>query len=300
MTLHHLEVLAAVCQEKTMHAAAEKLNLSQPAISKSIADLEKHYHVKLFERINHRLFLTPMGEVMRDHALGILELFAHMEDEINIQGQRNHIRIGASVSVGTCLLPPLLERLDQAAAPITYEVTINNTSKMEQLVSDYMLDLALVEGRIENPHLVARDVMQDELVLAVRGGHPLAGKTEVRYTDLEQYPFVTREDGSSKRNQLEQYLQDKGVKLKMNYSCSSVEAIKQALMHIDGIAALSKMMIEEEIEKGVLTILPLDDMRFIRYIRLIYHKNKYISPGMKAFMGLLDEQIQNGSDDAAP
>lgn len=274
-----------------MHAAAEKLHISQPAISKIIADLEKHYNVKLFERINHRLFLTPIGAVMRDHAREILELFAHMEDEINIQGQHNHIRIGASVSVGTCLLPSALERLGQAAPSVTYEVTVDNTSRMEQMIGDYMLDLALVEGRVDNPNLIAQDVAQDELVLVVGAGHPLSNKAEIRYADLEEYSFVTREDGSSKRNQLERYLQDKGVKLQMNYSCSSIEAIKQALVHTKGIAALSKMMIAEETEKGVLTILPLDHRRFTRSIRLIYHKNKYLSSGMKAFMALLDEHI---------
>ncbi len=300
MTLHYLEVLAAVCQEKTMHAAAEKLHISQPAISKIISDLEKHYNVKMFERINHRLFLTPVGAIMRDRALEILELFARMEDEINIQGQQSHIRIGASVSVGTRLLPPLLARLSQQEKTVTYEVVVNNTSRIEQLVSDYMLDLALVEGSVDNPNLIAQDIVQDELVLAVRAGHPLAGKPEVRYEDLEQYPFVTREDGSSNRNQLERSLQEKGAMLKMNYSCSSVEAIKQALLYTDGIAALSGMMVEEEIKEGVITILPLDGMRFMRSIRLIYHKNKYMTPGMKAFIGLLDDEVQNSSDSAAP
>lgn len=291
MTLHHLEVFAAVCQEKTMHAAAEKLNLSQPSISKIVADLEKHYHVQLFERINHRLYLTPIGETMLDHALHILELFHHMEDDINIHGQTNHIRIGGSVSVGTCLLPPLIQHFLQQELPVSYDVTINNTSKIEQLVNDYELDLALVEGFVHNPNLIVRDVVQDELVLAVSSTHPLVRKPDITAYDLEQYPFVTREDGSSKRNQLEQYLQKQELKLSTNYACSSVEAIKQALIYTDSIAALSRMMIADEIKRGVLTILPLDDMKMKRSIRLIYHKNKHLSPAMKAFIQVLDEHI---------
>lgn len=289
MTLHHLEVFVMVCQEKTMHAAAEKLNLSQPAISKIIADLEKYYEIKLFERINHRLYVTPIGETVRSHALQILGMVQNMEDAINIQGKRNHIRIGASVSVGTCLLPPLIQKLQQNQ--MTYEVTINNTSKIEQLVNDYMLDVALVEGQVDNPNLMVQHVREDELVLVARAAHPLAHKSEVLYADLEQYSFITREDGSSKRNQLELHLQQMGVHLTTNYSCSSVEAIKQALLYTDGVAVLSKMMIEEEIKKGVLSILPLKGMQFKRSIRLIYHKNKYISPAMKAFFVVLDNQV---------
>lgn len=295
MTLHHLEVFVAVCQEKTMHAAAEKLNLSQPSISKSIADLEKYYHIKLFERINHRLYLTPIGETMLDHALHILELFHHMEDDINIHGQTNHIRIGSSVSVGTCLLPPLIQCLAQQDLPISYNVTINNTSIIEKLVNDYELDLALVEGYIDNPNLIIHDVMEDELVLAASSTHPLAGKSCLNCHDLEQYPFITRENGSSRRNQLELYLQNQGIRLHTNYTCSSVDAIKKALIYTDSIAALSRMMITEEIKKGVLTILPINNMQIKRSIRLIYHKNKYISPAMKTFIKILNEQIDKSS-----
>ena len=77
MTLHHLRVFAMVCQCKTMHAAAEQLSLSQPAISKIIADLEKYYGIQLFERINHRLYVTAMGQTVYGYALQILEMVQH-------------------------------------------------------------------------------------------------------------------------------------------------------------------------------------------------------------------------------
>lgn len=291
MTLHHLEIFAAVCQEKTMHAAAAKLNLSQPSISKAISDLEKYYHIRLFERINHRLYLTPIGQTMLEHADHILALFHQMEEDISVHSQTTHIRIGGSVSVGTWLLPPLIQRLTEEDLPISYDVTIDNTSKIERLVTGYELDLALVEGYIDNPSLIIQDIAEDELVLTVRTGHPLMRQTEVTYQDLERYPFATREDGSSKRNQLELYLQKSGLKLTTNYACSSIEAIKQALLHTNSIAALSRMMIADEVEKGLLTILPFEDMRMKRSIRLIYHKNKYMSPAMRAFLRVLEKHV---------
>lgn len=300
MTLHHLEVFVAVCQEKTMHAAAEKLNQSQPSISKIIADLEKYYQIKLFERMNHRLYLTPIGKTMLSHAQDILEYFRHMEDDISIHRQTDHIRIGGSVSVGTCLIPPLIQRLKQSGLPISYDVTVDNTSKIEQLVNDYKLDVGLVEGCVNNPNLIVQAVADDELVLAVSSSHPLAGKSDVSFHDLEQFPFVSREDGSSSRNQLELHLQQAGLKLNSNYACSSVEAIKQALVYTDSIAALSRMMIAEEIKKGVFSILPLADMQVKRSIRLIYHKHKYISPAMKRFINVLNDHVQERSNNAAP
>ena len=289
MTLHHLEIFVAVCREKTTHAAAEKLNLSQPAVSKAITDIEKYYEISLFERMNRRLYLTPIGETMRDYAYQVLE--AYERREINRSGARRHIRIGASVSVGTRLLPPLLQKLARREETVTYEVMVDNTSKIEQMIENYNLDIGLVEGYVDNQNLVMKNIAEDALVIAVRADHPLLLQKEPKIQELEKYPFITREGGSSARNQLELHLQELGVTLTSNYSCSNIEAIKQALLYTDGVSVLSSMMIEQEVREGSLAILPWHDLEFKRTIRLIYHKNKRISPAMEAFLALLKDQV---------
>lgn len=291
MTLHHLEIFVAVCREKTTHAAAEKLNLSQPAVSKAITDIEKYYEISLFERMNRRLYLTPIGETMRDYAYQVLEAYERMETEINRSGARRHIRIGASVSVGTRLLPPLLQKLARREETVTYEVMVDNTSKIEQMIENYNLDIGLVEGYVDNQNLVMKNIAEDALVIAVRADHPLLLQKEPKIQELEKYPFITREGGSSARNQLELHLQELGVTLTSNYSCSNIEAIKQALLYTDGVSVLSSMMIEQEVREGSLAILPWHDLEFKRTIRLIYHKNKRISPAMEAFLALLKDQV---------
>lgn len=289
MTLHHLEIFVAVCREKTTHAAAEALNLSQPAISKAISDLEKYYQVKLFERINHRLYITSVGRLLLTYAQNLLDLRDEMEQAIIAKGQKNHLRIGASVSVGTYLLPKYLQAFKNQVNDLTYEVVVNNTSYIEDKVNNYQLDLGIVEGHVDNKNLMVKNIADDQLVLVVRASHPLLNKKEFEYSDLENYPFITREQGSSQRNQLELFLKEQGIHLKMNYTCSSIEAIKQALLYTDGIASLSQMMIEDEIKKEVFKILPFKDMKIQRSIRLIYHKNKYITKTMKDFFNLLDQ-----------
>lgn len=291
MTLHHLEIFVAVCREKTTYAAAKKLNLSQPAVSKAITELERYYQIQLFERMNRRLHLTPIGETMRDYAYQVLEAYARMETEISRSGMYRHVRIGASVSVGTRLLPPLLQKLTDRDEKITYEVTVDNTSKIEQMVEEYQVDLALVEGYVDNENLIMKNIAEDALVIAVRAGHPLLAEAKPELSDLERYPFIAREGGSSTRNQLELYLQKQGVHLISNYSCSNIEAMKQALLYTDGISILPKMMIEQELRAGILRELQANHLEFTRTIRLIYHKNKHISPAMETFFAILEEQF---------
>lgn len=291
MTLHHLEIFMEVCRKKTTHAAAESLNLSQSAISKSIADLEKYYQVKVFERLNQRLYLTPEGQLLQIYAQKLLDLNDEMENKIRLKGKKNHIRIGASVSVGTYLIPQLIYQMKEIMDDFTYEVVVNNTSDIENKVENYQLDVGIVEGYVDNKNLIIKRIVDDELVLVVRASHPLLKEKEISDVDLEKFPFIKREQGSSNRNQLELYLKEKGIHLMTNYTCSSVEAIKQALLYTDGIASLSKMMIEQEIKKGVFKVLPLNDMKFKRSIRLIYHKNKYVTKTMETFFDLLDHKI---------
>lgn len=288
MTLHHLEIFVAVCREKTTHAAAQALNLSQPAVSKAITELEKYYQVQLFERINHRLYLSAIGKEMQVHALKILAMYEEMEEEITRKGKQNHLRIGASLSVGTRLLPQYIQTLTTHLTDFTYEAVVNNTSLIERKIENYELDLAIVEGAIENKNLIIKEIGEDELVLVARADHPLLTKQKLIAKELELYPFIAREDGSRQRNQLELYLKEQGITLMMNYSCSSVEAIKQALLYTDGISILSKMMLEEELKKGVLQVLPFPTKQFKRSIRLIYHKDKYVSKAMKMFFSLLE------------
>lgn len=291
MTLHHLEIFVAVCREKTTHAAAEVLNISQPAVSKAISDLEKYYQIKVFERINHRLYLTSVGKLLLTYAQNLLDLNEEMEHEIRLKENMNHIRIGASVSVGTYLVPQYIQKLKDQVEGLTYEVVVNNTSDIENKVDNYQLDLGIVEGHVDNKNFIVKNIEEDELVLVVKATHPLLIKKEIEYSDLENYPFIIREQGSSNRNQLELFLKEKGIQLMMNYTCSSIEAIKQALLYTDGIASLSKMMVDEEIKKGVYKILPFKDMKFQRSIRLIYHKNKYVTKTMETFFDLLDHKV---------
>ncbi len=291
MTLHHLEIFLAVCREKTTYAAAQSLNLSQPAVSKAIKELEKYYQVQLFERINHRLYLSSIGKEVQAHALNIMAMYEEMEEEITRKGKQNHLRIGASLSVGTCLLPRYIHKLNQELMDFSYEALVNNTSMIESKIENYELDLAIVEGHVENSNLIVKEVGEDELVLVARKGHPLLSSKTIEAQDLEMFPFIAREDGSRQRNQMESYLKEQGVSLVMNYSCSGVEAMKQALIYTDGISILSKMMIEEELKKGVLQILPFPSKQFKRSIRLIYHKDKYISKAMKTFFRMLEQQV---------
>ena len=174
MTLRTIRIFVTIAEEKTMHAAAKKLYISQPSVSQAISELEKEYHVQLFERLSQRLYITAAGEKLLAYAYRLLRTYEDMEQLLISQGTYQCLRLGASVSVGTCLIPELAGQLKIRHPDIDLQVTVNNTSRIEQMLLESQLDAGIVEGTIVNPGLLCTRVCEDELLIVAPPNHPLA------------------------------------------------------------------------------------------------------------------------------
>ena len=108
MTLHHLEVLCAACRENSMSGAANRLHLTQPAVSRTIMEIEKHYGFKVFERINKRLFLTEHGRQLWNDSERVLKDFGVLEQNAQNSSKISSLQIGCGIAIGTILMPELI------------------------------------------------------------------------------------------------------------------------------------------------------------------------------------------------
>ncbi|MGM9979008.1 MAG: LysR substrate-binding domain-containing protein [Clostridium sp.] len=284
MTIRHLKIFIAVAEYGGMRKASEVLYISQPSISQAIMELEKHYNVRLFERLSKKLYITEDGKHLLSYAKHLVKSFDDLETMMMERGRNKKIHIGASVSVGTCLLDDILEKLEERDSNIEVFVIINNTSKIEELILNNELDIALVEGEIESDDIIKKPICEDELVVVVGKKNDLYKNDVIDLEKLQGQDFIGREEGSNDRNQLEQFLINKGIKLNKKWSCTNTEAIKNTVIRGNGIALLSKMIVKEEVEKGLLKILSLKNIKIKREIKLIYHKNKYISETINEFI----------------
>lgn len=277
MTIRHLKIFITVAECGKMRKAAELLYISQPSVSQAIRELEEYYNVKLFERISQKLHITEEGTLLLSHAQHIVDSFENMELDMKNIGRSTKIRIGGSVSVGTHLMTDIIECLENRIKNIDTFVTINNTFEIENMISRSELDVAIVEGIIKNPDIIKIPFYEDELVMVVGKNHPFYNKDQLTILDLEGQALLSREPGSSDRNQFEQFLSEHNINVIKKWTCTNTEAIKNAVINGKGIAILSKMLIKDECEKGLLKILNFKNVSINRQIKLIYHKNKYIS-----------------------
>ncbi len=286
MTLRHFQIFVAVCDNKNMTAAANSMFMSQSAVSQAVSELEEYYNVRLFERLSKKLYLTQAGEKLLSYARHIIGLNAAAENEMRALRKKGSIRIGASVTVGSCVLPKLVSDFKRESPELTIEVTEDNTSKIEQMIINDKLDLGLVEGEITSSDIKSRPLTDDVLVLICAKDHPFAKRSRIEPKELEKENFILREVGSGTRKTFENVMAENSLKWTATWTCNNADTIKMAVAEDLGISVISKRAVSKELEEGILKAVNINGLIFIRQFKLIYHKNKYFTEAIKSFTEL--------------
>lgn len=281
MTIRHFTIFVMVCDTMNMTQAAERLYLSQPAVSQAIGELEQHYQVRLFERFGRKIYLTQPGEKLLNYARHIIKMNENVESEMKTLHESGSIRIGASVTVGAYVLPALVTDFKQGSPSTAIQVEERNTSKIETLLLKDEIDLGFVEGDIESKELITQCFWEDELFLICAPKHRFAQMSIIDPQDLAQEEFILREQGSGTRKTFEDQMREHHISWNCTWTCSNAETIKAAVIHGLGISAISKLAVQSELAAGSLCIKPIKGIRFLRQFKIVYHKNKYLTDTMK-------------------
>jgi Transcriptional regulator len=284
MTLRDLEVFIAVCETNNITAAAERLHIAQPSASQVIAGIEKEYGVRLFERFGKRLYITEAGRLLQDYARHILFSFYEMEDRLQGSGIIHTTHIGASVTVGTCLLSTITQNFRKVQPEIRIEALVDNTRIIENQILNNQLDLGLVEGNVHHPQIMATPFMDDELVLACGKTHPLYGKKMIGKKELSSLDFIVREEGSGTRELFVGVMNANGIPWTAAWVCNNAEGIKNAVIAGIGVTVISRMLLDKESTAGDIHILAIDGIEFKRKFNIIYHHNKYLTEPIRQFI----------------
>ena len=271
MTIRHLKIFIAVAETGKMSLAASKLYLSQPTVSQAIHELEEYYGVLLFERLSKRLYITEAGRCLLFAARKTVLSFDELSLQMQNESQNEHLRIGATITVGTCLLPRLLEDLERQHPNTDTFSYIGNTETIEKMLLHAELDIGIVEGVVQSPELISIPVLRDYLVLACSAEHPLAQRSSFTSADLMEQDFVMREKGSGTRALFEQFLLENNISI-----------------HCKIEAVISVRLIEKEIKEGTIHILHHPTSAWDRTFNLVYHKDKYITESIESLRHLLE------------
>lgn len=285
MTLRHMKIFVTVYRHSNITRAAKELHLAQPSVSLAVKELEDYYGIHLFERIGRRIWPTEAGNEFYSYALHIVSLFEDIEKRIKNWDALGTVRIGTSITIGTHILPGLIKKYQESYPSLRVEAIVNNSGVIEQHVLDNTIDLGLIETQPEHPELQAIPFMKDHLCAILPADHPLSGQKWITLSQLAQYPFLMREKGSAGREILDASFALLHLSIHPIWESSSTQAIVSAVAQGLGVAVLPYMLVERDILEGQVKTVPFRQPLY-RDLNIIYHKSKYLTPNMEAFIRL--------------
>jgi DNA-binding transcriptional LysR family regulator len=285
INLHLVRIFAAVVETGSYSNAARSLYISQPAVSKSVRELERQLHVSLLDRTRKGIVLTEAGQIVWHHAQQIL--VAERSTEVALEqlreGERGHLAIGASPTIGIYLLPPILGAFHRRFPSIDLFLDIGTTYEIVERLINKPLDVAFVEGTVTNDAIEVTPWRDDELVLIAS---PLSEIVAHGMPSLERVleePFIMRESEARTRNYIESALAERGISLRVGMEVANTEAIKQMVSAGLGLAIVSIATIQSELDAGRLLQIPIPELTLRRTLTHLQVRGRPRSTAVQTF-----------------
>lgn len=293
--LRHLHTFVAVAQQGTLGRAAETLNLSQPALSKTLNELEQLTGTRLFERGRLGAQLTQVGEQFLTHAVKVLDALNSAGQALNRKEGLNNdiVRIGALPTAALGILPTVIGQFHKQQKDITLQVaTMNNTMLLAGLKSGE-IDIGI--GRMSDPELMSglhyELLFLESLKLVVRPGHPLLQET-VTLSRVMEWPVVVSPKGTVPRQNAEALLQSQGCKMPAGcIETLSASLSRQLTVDFDYVWFVPSGAVKDDLRRGVLTALPIATQGAGEPIGILTRVDATLTPGTQTLLSAIRKSM---------
>ncbi|WP_235309173.1 LysR substrate-binding domain-containing protein [Klebsiella quasipneumoniae] len=293
--LRHLHTFVAVAQQGTLGRAAETLNLSQPALSKTLNELEQLTGTRLFERGRLGAQLTLVGEQFLTHAVKVLDALNSAGQALNRKEGLNNdiVRIGALPTAALGILPTVIGQFHKQQKDITLQVaTMNNTMLLAGLKSRE-IDIGI--GRMSDPELMSglhyELLFLESLKLVVRPGHPLLQET-VTLSRVMEWPVVVSPKGTVPRQNAEALLQSQGCKMPAGcIETLSASLSRQLTVDFDYVWFVPSGAVKDDLRRGVLTALPIATQGAGEPIGILTRVDATLTPGTQTLLSAIRKSM---------
>jgi DNA-binding transcriptional LysR family regulator len=292
LNLHLLRLFAAVARTGSFSRAADLLHISQPAISKGVRDFELQVGCRLLDRTPKGVRATREGAALARHAETLFAAERAAEDELlalrNLDS--GSLRIGASTTIATYMIPEYLGIFHRAFPGIDLHLVSANTSDIAALMLAHEIEVALVEGPVEDENLTSEAWRTDVMGLIAGPDHRFAaaqGPIDVRL--LADEILIVREPGSGTREVVAQALATHRIEPQRTLEIGSTEAIKQAVAAGVGVAIVSTATIDDQVRLGKLKMIPIKGVHIERMLWQLRSPGRLEVPAAVAFDGIVRE-----------
>ena len=280
-----LHIFKVVAEHLSFTKASERLFISQPAVSKTIKNLEEAYKSNFFIRRRNSIELTEDGKAFLIYADRILSIYDEMEQQFLTMKDAlpEKIHFGVSTTAATYIIPKILAKFSMQYPQVHFEITSGNSEEIENLILNEHLNFGITEGKNTNKQLHFKKFIKDEIVLVTNVRNADIKKNTIDKSILQQLPLVERELGSGTRDVIYDILKENDISnLNTILRLNSTEAIKNYLYHSDSFAFLSIHSLTEDLTNNKLKIIDIKDISMERWFYFV-SRTGYNSKVMEYF-----------------
>ncbi|KZL92776.1 LysR family transcriptional regulator [Clostridium magnum] len=286
MELRQLITFYKITQFKSFIKAAESLGYAQSTITTQIQLLEKELGIKLFEKIGRNMELTSKGLIFLEYAEKIVNLaYEAKEAVVDKDTLKGTLKIGVVESLCTIKLPELLKDFHMKYPEVEVIIKIGTCTDLQNMLKNNAVDLIFTLGEvIKDSDLISCMCYKENMAILASPLNRLKGKLKLTLRDISEESLILTEKGCSYRSVFELMFHKEGLQPHLALEIGSIETIKNFVMNNLGITLLPIMTVEDELSKGNLVKLDLVGCDFNMMTQVLYHKNKWLTPAMDAFI----------------
>lgn len=282
-----LRAFAGFVRRGSFSGAAEELRISQPTVSKHIADMERDLGVELIERRSRAL--TAAGEFLARHVLRAEAILAQAARGVAAlqEPDLGVVSVLASGTPGTYLLPDLVASFQQAHPGVRVSFGLGTSAEVVNAVRSHRAEIGIAGGFVAAPEIEAEPLIEDEIVIV---GSPRFKAKRLSRDQLESLTWITREEGSATSMLANTALADLGIEPQRRLALPAWESIKLAVRRDHGIAAFSRLALTEELEAGTLVLIPFAPWKVRRVFSIVRIRDAALTPAAHKFVLMLRER----------
>ena len=278
---HMLDVkvrtLLAVVETGSFTKAAGVLSLTQPAVSHHISQLEQELGIRIFLRKKGQLTLTKEGEIAVRCAQRLNAMCAKLRTDL-LDSERNltRLRVGITHTAESNLITEVLARFSHENSGILITITTDTINNLYDAMDNYELDLAIVEGKPPVQTLNSLMLDTDYIVCALSNNNPLSRHAMITLSDLKRERMILRLPTSATRKLFESYLASLGESIDsfdVALEVDNIATIKDLIRKDFGVSILARSACMDEVRKGKMTILPIENLTMAREMSIVYHRD---------------------------
>jgi len=299
MDIEIFKLFCSAVEEGSISAAAKKNYLSQPAATKKIRQLEEHYSTLLFERENNTLLLTLPGEKLYQYAKTITQEYNQSIEEMEAirKGRTQTLKIGSTYTLGEYILPEIMSEFLKLNPNLHINLSIGNTPAVLKDLKEKDIDIAFIEGDIQNLEVNKKVIATDDIILITAPNHEWASLKHIVPRDLLKGRMIRREENSATRQIIESNLAQKIDinQLKNTLELSTTQAIKSAVQSNLGYGFVSRVAVQQELKAGLLSEVDVSGISINRLLWIASSARRFPKESISRFSDFARQFLQKRS-----